>query len=652
MARRGSLNIVELHFEKALLGLAVVFVIALGVMFMMMESNTIDYGGNTVGPDELDRAILQKAESLRNAVENAHKRQELDPVPKYAERLRATFSQDLFAAARADEGPPLPEQIPVQAVFNAPLPDLEGDEKEEDVRMVTPLAPTPPQLRTGISLAVRHQHEINSTELGPGVPPIEDLLPVELSWVSLGAYFPEKAQRDAMTAAGWAGYRAKVIFSGFDVQRQEMTASGDFGPWINVSAGPLMPQVQPPQPAFDALTGEVLNQKPLDDARDTLQRAQPQIVEPPFYVVEAGDRWIYPPLDGYAFSAETEFVPVEDSRAGGGAMQPPGGGMRPPGGDDRGRRPGGPPPGGPPGGRPPGGGPPPGQPPAGEDLSKVLRDARTALMDGELDRAERLAESVLQDDRASRQQERLAQRILDGVKQKRERAGDAAAGDDEILLTEPVIEDGIVVHPETGEPAIWWHDVSVEPGKTYRYRVRARLWNRYVGRRAALRNPERAADTILVGEWSLPSAPITVAPKRHFFVVSPNFGEPAASVDVFTWHRGNWLREKFNVKIGETIGGPARVKTGALNEAGRAISEEVDFSTGALVLDLRIDEPVMYRRAAGRGGEFSYTDTEGLVLVYLDPADGQVKQRISNVDRAEPLYKRLKDEWDAFKDSL
>ncbi|HQL55667.1 MAG TPA: hypothetical protein PLQ87_13235, partial [Phycisphaerae bacterium] len=56
--------------------------------------------------------------------------------------------------------------------------------------------------------------------------------------------------------------------------------------------------------------------------------------------------------------------------------------------------------------------------------------------------------------------------------------------------------------------------------------------------------------------------------------------------------------------------------------------------------------------AAGKAGEFSYREAKSLVLVYLDPADGQVKERIADVDRSDPLYTKLKAEWDTFREGL
>jgi len=284
-------------------------------------------------------------------------------------------------------------------------------------------------------------------------------------------------------------------------------------------------------------------------------------------------------------------------------------------------------------------------------IAGKLKDARKALRDKDWAQAETLARSVASNPEASKSDVRKADRIIRDAQKGREKPQQVrpdVTGPVPRML-EPV---EFIANPETEDPAVFFHDDTVAPGKTYRYRMRVRLWNRYVGRRAALRDPSQAEKTLLEGEWSLPSAPVTVAPKRHFFVVAQQFGQPVARVEVFTWHEGNWLRESFDASVGDVIGGSRQVKTGKEDDRGRSIRETVDFSTDAIVLDLRIDEPVLNRRTVGRKGEFDYRDTQSLVLVYLDPADGQVKERIDDVDKTDPLYKKLKDEWDLFKDSL
>lgn len=281
--------------------------------------------------------------------------------------------------------------------------------------------------------------------------------------------------------------------------------------------------------------------------------------------------------------------------------------------------------------------------------SEDLRAARKALRDKDWAVAETKADAVLTNADAPRSARSQAERIKREAQRAREPQQDAG----KTRQTAAPVWQGptqLVTNPEKeGEPALWVHDDSVSPGKTYRYRMRVKLWNPYVGRRTSLRDPAQADKSILVGEWSLPSVPITVAPRRHFFVRGPVFGEPAAAVEVYTWHKGNWLKEDFRVRVGDTIGETREVRTGELDKDDRPKREAVDFGTSAVVLDLRFEEPVLIRRAAGRQGEFAYREARTLALVYLDPVDGQVKERLSEVDRNDPIYKKVKDAFEEFR---
>jgi len=90
------------------------------------------------------------------------------------------------------------------------------------------------------------------------------------------------------------------------------------------------------------------------------------------------------------------------------------------------------------------------------------------------------------------------------------------------------------------------------------------------------------------------------------------------------------------------IGRDKTVKLDDWDEDGKQIREDIDFTTDALVLDLRFDQPIKHRIAAGSG--FNYSEKTTLVLVYLDPADGQVKERVQLFDKYDPIRKKLEEQ--------
>lgn len=656
MAKKDGLNIIEMHVEKVVLGLAGAFLLGLVIYFFGLGPNRIEHRGQRVGPGQIDEVIRQEAGGLQTAINNATHTAE--PVPAYASKLEQLFRSGVLGRPISDQPlAPLPERLSI--VLPGPtLPQFEDLQEGTKIRLVTPLPPRNVVATTGISLVHRLGIELDPVT-GPQVLPAADDGATPLSWVTIAGYWAADVQQREMSAAEYAGHLSRPYVVSIDVQRQELLASGEYGEWEQVQAGRGLPRLKLPEPAYDDATGELLNSQELEQAFEIVKRFQRLLQQTPFFPIEAGDDWGVPPLPGHEVteeSSEDDLPPLPTDPApqpgprpppGGGGFTPPGGGagpMGPPGGGAG--------PMGPPGtgGRPPGGGAPGGGPrdnPRQQVLDR-MREARQALSRRNFEDAIRLGNEVIANQAATTAQRRQAQRIVRDA----QRALDARMQRQQ--TSSPQYADvGFITNPRSeGEIAVWFHDEAVLPGKTYRYRMRVNLWNRYVGRKESLAEPRQADSVVLTGEWSLPTGPITVAPKQHFFVRGPSFGEPAASIDVFTWHKGTWIRQDFKARVGDVIGGELEVRTGAVDVDGRPVRERVDFNTGAIVLDLRVDEPVLVRRAAGREGEFAYREARSVVVVYLDPADGQVKQRVSDLDRADPLYRRLREEWDDVRAGL
>ena len=446
-----------------------------------------------------------------------------------------------------------------------------------------------------------------------------------------------------------------------------------------------MPKLDLHEPQFDDQTGELINKDEIRQAFGIVKEFQTELMQPPFYTVEAGDFWEIPPLAGYEDDEdeeeeEEEEAPAVAARTARGGMMP-GASARRTSGRSPGRAPGrgtgrgavrG-------GGR--GVGPGPGRGTGGGGVSAArseeeekraarkqiradLTEAKKMLGRKEYEEARRLAEQIAGDNYASKGDIRKAQQVIKAAERwlriEAERGGSTRSptarvgrgmgrgmvptglgrgspvtGRDEIEL---------VSNPESGEPAVWFHDDTVEAGKTYRYRMRVKLWNRYVGRMRSMKDPEQAKSPIVAGEWSFASEPITVTPSTYFFVIGGRPADHTASVDVHKWRDGFYKKERFDVTVGDVIGDVRKIKVGEYDEEGDEIVDDVDFTTGVVVLDLRFNETVEQRRR-GKDGVFGYSEKKGsTVLVYLDPADGQVKERVSLFDRRDPKKKELEDE--------
>lgn len=596
---RGSINIIELHIEKVILGLAAAAMLAMLVMFMVLSPHQVEYNGEQVGPSELNQAILRNAESLDSRIRNA--KVEVPPVPRYRERIKQQHEAGIFGRIKED-APPLPRSLPLASSFGPGIPTVQEEDELGNIDLVTPLPPERPVVVSGRSLVYPKTPPLTGVRV-PGQPgPDEDEgdeaakgEPVEMPWVTVAAWYSVQAQEDEMTKAGYAAYRSKVYFVGADVERQEVLADGTYSSWRPVEPEAAMPELDIPDPIFDDETGTEINKEDVDTAFDFVKEAQQELPQPAFFETVTGDFWDVPPLPGLDVSsdegAEEEEDGIERVRC-----SPE---------ERREQR---------------------------RQANDKLEEAGRELFNKNYARVAQLANDVLNLECAAVSQKRRAQLMADKVERIRNRP-------------EGPIRVDFVTHPEDeGRIAVWVHDDTVESGKTYRYRMRVKVWNRYVGKMNLLKDPEEAKQSVLVGEWSLPSAPITVTPSTHFFIRSQRIGRQAASIDVWKWRKGSWLRGTFDVEVGDVIGGIKRVKTPEIGPDGRRISEEIDFTTGAVVLDLRLNEPVMIRQRTGARGEFKLDDKTSLVLVYLDPADGQVKERIALEDKYDPMYEQLKDQ--------
>jgi len=659
------LKLLEAHVEKAIVGLAALYMFAMLFFYLVRSPNTVEYQGRKLTPGELLEVVKQDADRLAQTFRGGAP--EVAQVESFSAKLKQLHSGGIFAAS-SGAAELLKPELPLASVWGPKIemPGKEAEEPPASVALRQPLAPSKPAVRTGRSLVLRRSLRL----AGPGeIEPAETELaeeaakPVETAWVTVAAYFDRKAQYQEMIKAGYAPFRAKAYVVGLDVQRQEMLSTGEFSEWQDVKPSAAMPKIELVEPQFDDQTGELINKEELRNTFDLIKQYQPLLMQPPFYAVEDGDFWEVPPLAGYEdLEAEEEELAEQERPA---PSIGEGGRTRivlAPSAPPRGPR----------GGRSPGGrggeagpvGRGPVVPARGESrdrkaevrkqIREQLNDARRLLGSKDYRQALDLANRVLNHPEASagdrtkaKRISKIAERWLKREERQTRLAGGGVPG---VALTagRTAPRGGereafeLVRHPETSAPAVWFHDDSVEPGKTYRYRARVKLWNRYVGRPRPLKNPEGAKRAVIAGEWSEPSEPITVTPSTYFFVTGSRPPE-SAGIEVFKWRQGFWISERFDVGVGEVIGGVRTVEIPEWDEEGRQVRAPVDFTTGAVVLDLRFDEPVA-ERWRGQNGVFSYRERTSTVMVYLDPADGQVRERVMIFDRRDPTYRELKEQ--------
>ncbi len=167
------------------------------------------------------------------------------------------------------------------------------------------------------------------------------------------------------------------------------------------------------------------------------------------------------------------------------------------------------------------------------------------------------------------------------------------------------------------EPLVFWaHDDTVEPGKSYRYRVRYGVFNPLAGKEQ-VKDVSRKNEVILWSEFSDITEPVEIPKRMYFFAKRILEAANVVTVQVSKYVMGYWHSEDFKVHQGELIGNvvetePEKSDSRRLDSRGRldprgrldsrsrldprmgplvtpqeeaSMPETIDYSTGAVMVD-------------------------------------------------------------------
>ncbi len=171
---------------------------------------------------------------------------------------------------------------------------------------------------------------------------------------------------------------------------------------------------------------------------------------------------------------------------------------------------------------------------------------------------------------------------------------------------------------------VWFHAVSLRPGSEYRYRYRLVVVNPLFGWFESVPEDqlENASIPFIEGEWSGWSDPVAVLGLTEFYLSGSNSNTNSVKVSVVTQVFGQAIMTDFNVvSPGEPIGAEKNVEI-QLAGGTQTEVETVDFSTGAIIVDINFEKQT-YSRGIER------TDTE---MIYIDDS-GELQSRIRWMDQ-------------------
>ncbi len=163
------------------------------------------------------------------------------------------------------------------------------------------------------------------------------------------------------------------------------------------------------------------------------------------------------------------------------------------------------------------------------------------------------------------------------------------------------------------------HDLDAPPGGTYVYRMRYEVYNVYAGNPGELSNPNDARRLTLFSGWSPESRRVEVTSDTYFYLTKADSRRGDVTVTVFKVDKRRGIEKKdYRVKVGDPIG--RRERTGT----------KTDFSTGTICVDIDFQ-----RLVDGK---------QDVALVYLDPADGVLRERVLSFDRKDKNLQKLLEE--------
>lgn len=637
-----SVSFVERHLEKIVAGVAGAITLAVIALYVVRSPSGVQLSSGNVGPGEIGPLLKEEAKRVyQSGIQGAKPpKVSLPDYVAYAERTRPSQIDRALA--------------PRLAVAMTPLNPMPPSVKQVDVtrkvRLAAILPPGKPVVFQGRNRATLPKPTSLAGDQSGGPGPMEqggspDAADTrDVTWVTVAAPVFRAKQRAAFDAAGYAFDRLQMVVTGVQLERQMLLPDGSWSePPVAVQPyGKYLPLQKPVVSLGEDETGVILDSESarrMDALRSALTQSGTQRViwraplSPYLDTVEwppAGapsieglnwEEWLESESPGSEFKGpslrsgttptpappprpakkETAPKPERPSRVSPRGGGEPGAAVR-----ESTRTP----------------APQPSKGTEGADerakamtaARKNLSDAKKALDEGDFETAARFADEVI------RMEGKIAQGLVteaDTLKQKAETARQAK--EEAAAKKKKIQEDRQQGLEEADVEPIWAHDLSAEPGRTYRYRLRIDVLNLYSMSPRDLVDPHDAEKTILASDWSEWSDPVTVQPDTIFFLSQANPSEGAtgtATVNLYKWVGGEWHnlpRRKF--EVGQPIACDDR-KAGRIDTQVTLVEVAADVKRPVCIkprrdgsFDIRPDEVVQVMVAVGPDGKLLERNT-------------------------------------------
>ncbi len=546
-------NFIEEHIEKVVLLIAVLLSAFIFFKYILLNPNEISYNGREFRPGQIDIYIGESADKLKIRLngEPVSREDYKSQSEKFVSRMRCPVENINTSFVW-----PLPEAVEksIEKKYRIPVVGQVSEVSAEHIRAAA-----------YVPKVVITQENVNSEESYE--PNDIDFVTVQGSF-EIGSLFDSFQECFAGRALPekWRDENlAKPVFAAVQLQRQRKDSEGQWGEWEDV--GPI--KINPHRDEFKvieeagALSGGGIMVRLL---RFGEPRVQLDILQPePYQIASAEEEWFPPVLHKKyllnkrekemrerreAIAAERDERNEErdrsrqDRRTTRPAVRSPSGGGGYPGDSQSGdpRR---------------GGG---GGYPATRSTTRATRTERDRRQTDVLP-TEQPGKSVKPDNEALLYEE-FNKMLL--------------TGKDISTLREPIV--------------FWAHDDTVEPGNSYKYRVRIGVLNPVAGKNeVADEYSAYNSKVILWSEYCDVSEPVMIPERLYFFPLNVQETAEAVDVQVCKYALGYWYSEKFVVKRGEVIGNTAEVKPPEQKEEqdeNLILPKKIDYTTGAVIVDV------------------------------------------------------------------
>lgn len=173
------------------------------------------------------------------------------------------------------------------------------------------------------------------------------------------------------------------------------------------------------------------------------------------------------------------------------------------------------------------------------------------------------------------------------------------------------------------DPLLFWaFDDTMDPGHTYRYRIRLGVFNPVAGTdMLAPRDADKRNQAILWSDFSQVTQPVAIPKRLYFFAKDVQDQQMTATVEVARYQLGYWRTEDFQVRPGDAIGKEVEPKDSKPKRADRLTGPPGRITGAPMGRDMG---------AAGPYGAGPYGGVAGMPMYAapVNPADAAINLEV------------------------